>query len=89
MRRGARRFPQRSGLDAYTAIQIADHSGQAGPDLAAGFAWAPIHQLAIGLRVEPWVAMIRGRFTAEQGATELWRPQPLGVRAVAGLEARF
>jgi hypothetical protein len=58
-------------------------------DVAAGLAWAPIRRLAIGLRVEPWVAMVRGRFTAEQGATELWRPQPLGVRAVVGLEARF
>jgi hypothetical protein len=58
-------------------------------DVAAGLAWAPIPRLAIGVRVEPWVALLRGRFTAEQGSTELWRPLPLGVRAVAGLEARF
>jgi hypothetical protein len=58
-------------------------------DVAAGLAWVPIHRLAIGLRVEPWVALARGRFTAEQGLTELWRPQPLGVRALAGLEVRF
>jgi hypothetical protein len=58
-------------------------------DLAAGLAWAPIHRLAIGLRVEPWVALLRGRFTAEAGSTELWRPLPVGVRAVAGLEVRF
>jgi hypothetical protein len=58
-------------------------------DVAAGLAWVPIPRLAVGLRVEPWVALVRGRFTAEQGATELWRPLPLGVRAVAGLEVRF
>jgi hypothetical protein len=58
-------------------------------DVVAGLVWAPIDRLAIGLRVEPWVALLRGRFTAEQGTTELWRPLPLGVRAVAGFEVRF
>jgi len=38
MRAGKRRFPDRTGLDAYTAQQIAEHAGQAGPALAAGFA---------------------------------------------------
>jgi hypothetical protein len=58
-------------------------------DVAAGLAWAPIPRLAIGLRVEPWVALLRGRFTAEQGSTEIWRPLPVGVRTVVGLEVRF
>lgn len=57
-------------------------------DVAAGLAWAPIRRLAIGLRVEPFVALLRGRFVAD-GTTELWRPLPVGVRAVAGLEVRF
>ncbi len=57
-------------------------------DVSVGLAWAPIRRLAIGLRVEPWVALLRGRFTADD-STQLWRPLPLGVRAVAGLEVRF
>jgi hypothetical protein len=57
-------------------------------DVAVGLTWVPIRRLAIGLRVEPWAALLRGRFTADD-ATQLWRPLPLGVRAVAGLELRF
>jgi hypothetical protein len=96
-RRAVLEFPICGGLEAGALVghgvgftQIED--GQLpwlAIDVAAGLTWAPLHILAIGLRVEPWVAMVRGRFTAEQGATELWRPQPLGVRAVAGLEFRF
>jgi hypothetical protein len=38
MRAGARRFPGRTGLDAYTAQQIAEHAGEQGPSLAEQFA---------------------------------------------------
>jgi hypothetical protein len=57
-------------------------------DLATGLAWAPIRRLAVSVRVEPFVALLRGRFTVDE-AGELWRPLPLGIRAVAGLEVRF
>jgi hypothetical protein len=57
-------------------------------DANAGLVWLPIPQLGLGVSVEPWVAVLRGRFTAE-GVGELWRPLPVGVRAFAGLEGRF
>ncbi len=38
MRTGARRFPGRTGLDAYTAIQVSEHAGEQGPELTADFA---------------------------------------------------
>lgn len=37
MRTGARRFPGRSRLDAYTAQQVAEHAGQTGPQLTEAF----------------------------------------------------
>lgn len=37
-RTGARRYPDRIGLDAYTAQQIDDHAGESGPVLAEAFA---------------------------------------------------
>jgi uncharacterized protein (TIGR03083 family) len=37
-RTGARRFPDRTGLDAYTAQQVAEHAGESGPQLAGAFA---------------------------------------------------
>jgi uncharacterized protein (TIGR03083 family) len=37
-RTGARRHPDRTGLDAYTAQQIAEHAGESGPRLAEAFA---------------------------------------------------
>jgi uncharacterized protein (TIGR03083 family) len=37
MRTGARRYPDKTGLDAYTAVQIDEHAGQSGPHLAEIF----------------------------------------------------
>jgi uncharacterized protein (TIGR03083 family) len=37
VRTGKRRWPDRIGLDAYTAQQIAEHAGQSGPALVAAF----------------------------------------------------
>ena len=60
-------------------------------DFAPGLTWAPLEHLAVGLRVEPWVALLRRRFLAREdaGPREIWRPTPVGVRASVGLEARF
>jgi uncharacterized protein (TIGR03083 family) len=38
LRRGARRFPDRCRLDGYTAVQVADHEGEGGQQLAQAFA---------------------------------------------------
>jgi hypothetical protein len=57
-------------------------------DLAPGLVWAPIRNLAIGLSVEPWVALIRRRFEIDNLGV-IWRPLPVGVRAMVGIEARF
>jgi hypothetical protein len=57
-------------------------------DLAPGLVWAPIRNLAIGLTVEPWVALVRRRFEIDNAGV-IWRPLPVGVRVLAGIEARF
>lgn len=57
-------------------------------DLAPGIVWAPIRNLAIGVHVEPWVALARPRFRVE-GAGTIWRSELLGFRALGGLEVRF
>jgi hypothetical protein len=57
-------------------------------DLAPGLVWAPIRNLAIGLTVEPWVAVVRRQFEIDNAGV-IWRPLPVGVRVLAGIEARF
>lgn len=57
-------------------------------DLAPGLVWAPIRNLAIGLTVEPWIALVRRRFEIANAGV-IWRPLPVGVRVLAGIEARF
>ena len=57
-------------------------------DLAPGLVWAPIRNLAIGLSVEPWVALVRRQFEIDNAGV-IWRPLPVGVRVLAGIEARF
>ncbi|MFO7566881.1 MAG: hypothetical protein R6X02_29830 [Enhygromyxa sp.] len=57
-------------------------------DLAPGLVWAPTRRLAIGLAIEPWVALTRRRFEIDNVGV-IWRPLPAGVRASAGLEVRF
>lgn len=57
-------------------------------DLAPGLVWAPIRNVAIGLTVEPWVALVRRRFEIDNLGV-IWRPLPVGVRVLAGIEARF
>jgi hypothetical protein len=57
-------------------------------DLAPGISWTPIRNLAIGLTVEPWVALVRRRFEIDNVGV-IWRSLPVGVRVAAGIEARF
>ena len=57
-------------------------------DLAPGLVWAPIRNVAIGLTVEPWVALVRRRFEIDNQGV-IWRPLPVGVRVLVGIEARF
>jgi hypothetical protein len=57
-------------------------------DLAPGISWAPIRNVAIGLTIEPWVALVRRRFEIDNAGV-IWRPLPVGVRVVAGIETRF
>jgi hypothetical protein len=57
-------------------------------DLVAGLVWAPLRNLALGLSIEPWVALTRPRFEVT-GVGEIWRPLPVGVRALVGVETRF
>jgi hypothetical protein len=57
-------------------------------DLAPGLVWAPIRNFAIGLSVEPWVALVRRQFEIDNAGV-IFRPLPVGVRVVAGIEARF
>lgn len=57
-------------------------------DLALGIVWNPVPRFALGLTAEPWVALTRQRFRIE-GEGVLWRPLPLGFRALGGFEVRF
>jgi hypothetical protein len=57
-------------------------------DIAPSLVWAPTRRVAIGVTVEPWVAILRRRFEVDNVGV-IWRPQPAGVRASAGIEVRF
>ncbi|EDM74558.1 hypothetical protein PPSIR1_29148 [Plesiocystis pacifica SIR-1] len=57
-------------------------------DASAGLAWSPIERMALGLTLEPYVALIRRRFLTSEG-DELWRPLPVGFRALIGVELRL
>jgi len=57
-------------------------------DFAPGVVWAPIESVALGLTLEPFIPLMRPQFEAE-GIGTIWRPLPIGVRVLAGVEARF
>jgi hypothetical protein len=56
-------------------------------DANVGLVWAFHPRIGVGVIVEAWLALLRGSFTAED--IELWRPRPVGVRFLMGVEARF
>lgn len=89
-------FPLCGGLEAGAVLGVGVGLDEVRRDsipwlainLAPGLVWAPIRNLAIGVTVEPWVALMRRRFEIDNAGV-IWRPLPVGVRALAGIEARF
>jgi hypothetical protein len=57
-------------------------------NISPGLTWNPIPPLAVGLSVEPFIPLLRLPFEID-GVGVVWRPLGVGVRALAGIEARF